>query len=238
MHGIPAVCGEPICVFQNTEALKQHPGYRLAKSGDAAAAAQLVADLAPPLVDRLRHLGTDVIIVAPHAQEATGENAIPQTLASFLARQLGARDDTSIVQRNRVFHTGADAMQRLISPSEYFGTVASGASYVVADDVSTLGGTLADLGSYITNNGGAVVGCVVLVYAARSGRVIPAVATLGKLERRFGGEVRDIFGIEIPALTYEESQYLLGFRSVDEIRNRAAAAKQTRAERIRSKGVR
>jgi hypothetical protein len=60
---------------------------------------------------------------------------------------------------------------------------------------------------------------------------------LGLLERRFGDEIRTIFGIEPAALTREEAQYLIGFRTADELRNRAAAAKQARVERLRSKGI-
>ena len=56
--------------------------------------------------------------------------------------------------------------------------------------------------------------------------------------RRFGDEIRTTFGIEPAALTREEAQYLIGFRTVDEVRNRAAAAKQARVERLRSKGIR
>jgi hypothetical protein len=58
------------------------------------------------------------------------------------------------------------------------------------------------------------------------------------LERRFGDEIRTTFGIEPTALTREEAQYLIGFRTADELRNRAAAAKQARVERLRSKGIR
>jgi hypothetical protein len=58
------------------------------------------------------------------------------------------------------------------------------------------------------------------------------------LKRRFGDEIRTTFGIEPAALTREEAQYLIGFRTVDELRNRAAAAKQARVERLRSKGIR
>jgi hypothetical protein len=46
------------------------------------------------------------------------------------------------------------------------------------------------------------------------------------------------FGIEPTALTREETQYLVGFRAADELRNRAAAPKQARVERLRSKGIR
>ena len=105
------------------------------------------------------------------------------------------------------------------------------------DDVSTMGGTLADLANYILANKGRVIGSAVLVNAARSGKVIPSARTLELLERRFGDEIRTTFDIEPTALTWEEAQYLIGFRTVDELRNRAAAAKQARIERLRSKGI-
>jgi hypothetical protein len=236
--GIPRTSGEPISLFSTDQALKRHPAYKLAKGGDAEAAARLIDELAGPLVAQVKRFGTGVIFVAPHALEASGENAIPQMLAGFLAQRIGARDDISVVQRNRVYHTGADAMERLIAPSEFAGTVETDARYVLVDDVSTMGGTLADLANYVLTNGGLVVGAVVLVNAARSGKVIPSSKTLELLERRFGDEIRTTFGIEPAALTREEAQYLIGFRTVDELRNRAAAAKQARVERLRSKGIR
>jgi hypothetical protein len=237
-QGIPAASGEPLSLFGNDQLLKQHAAYKAAKGGDPAAAAQLIGDLAAPLFEQAKRFGAEVIFIAPHAVEASGENAIPQMLAGYLAQKTGARDDTDIVQRNKVYHTGADAMQRLIAPSEFTGTVEIGAQYVLVDDVSTMGGTLADLANYVLLNGGQVVGSVVLVNAARSGKVIPAPKTVELLERRFGDEIRTTFGIEPAALTREEAQYLIGFRTADELRNRAAAAKQARIERLRSKGIR
>ncbi len=84
---------------------------------------------------------------------------------------------------------------------------------------------------------GKVVGSVLLANAARSGKVISQPKTLKALERRFGDEIRTTFRIETAALTWEEAQYLISFRTVDELRNRAAAAKQARIERLRSKGI-
>jgi hypothetical protein len=81
------------------------------------------------------------------------------------------------------------------------------------------------------------VGSVLLVNAARSGKVIPAPKSLELLEGRFGNEIRSTFGIEPAALTWEEAHYLIGFRTVDEFRNRATAAKQARIKRLRSKGI-
>jgi orotate phosphoribosyltransferase len=236
-RGIPAESGEPLFLYRTDAELKEHHAYKAAKAGDGVAAAELILDVAAPLLGKLRHLARDTIFIAPHALEASGENAIPQMLATYLALGLDARDDTYVVQRNKVYHTGADAMQRLITPSEFAGEVERGRRYVMVDDVSTMGGTLADLASYLQRNQALVIGSVLLVNAARSGRVIPDASTLQQLERRFGDDIRNLFQIEIAALTYEEARYLIGFRTVDEIRNRAAAAKQARIERLRSKGI-
>jgi hypothetical protein len=156
--GIPRSSGDPRYVFRSDAELKAHSNYRSAKAGDIASALQLVVDLAPPLIERTQVFGRDVVYVAPHAQEATGDNAIPQVLAVYLAALHDAEDDSVIVQRNKVFHTGASAMQRLIAPSEFVGEVRRDRRYVLVDDVTTLGGTLADLSSYIQSNGGWIAG--------------------------------------------------------------------------------
>lgn len=236
-QGIPAEAGELLSLFRSDAGLKAHPGYRNAKGGDPRAAVALVGDLAEPLLAHVRKFGQDVIYVAPHAIEATGENAIPQTLAAYLAEMTGAPDDTSIVQRNKVYHTGADAMQRLIAPSEFVGDVVRGARYVLVDDVSTMGGTLADLAGYLRAHGGEIAGAVVLANASRSGTIQPSRHVLQKLERRFPHEISRLFGIAPGALTAEEARYLIGFRDADELRNRASAAKQARIERLRAKGI-
>lgn len=235
--GIPAEAGELVSLFRTDAPLKAHPAYVAAKAGDPAAAVALVAALALPLREKVVHFGPDALYVAPHALEASGENAIPQTLAAYLAQSQDAEDDVSIVQRNRVFHTGADAMQRLIAPSEFAGVVEAGRRYVLVDDVSTLGGTLADLAGYIRANGGVVAGAVVLANASRGSKIHPGRALLRQLEQRFPDEIRQLFGIELAALTAEEARYLIGFRTADELRGRALAAAQARIERLRAKGV-
>lgn len=237
-HGIPPEAGELTSLFRSDAELKAHRTYRAAKGGDAQAAVELVRDLAAPLAEHVKKFGADVIYVAPHAIEASGENAIPQTLATYLATVTGAIDDSAIVQRNKVYHTGADAMQRLIAPSDFAGEVVPGGRYVLVDDVSTMGGTLADLANYIRVKGGDVVGAVVLANASRSGSISLPANVLRKLKGRFPDEIPNILGIAHDALTAEEANYLIGFRDADELRNRAASAKQARVERLRSKGIR
>lgn len=229
--------GTPASVWRNDRPLKRHADYAAAKAGDPAAAVRLVTDVAEPLLAHAKAWGSDVVYVAPHAEEAGGRNAIPQTLAAYLAQRTGGTDDTDIVQTNRAYHTGADAMQRLLARSTFAGTVTPGARYVLVDDVSTMGGTLADLADFIQSQGGAVVGSAVLVNASRAGTMKAAPALVRQLERRYGDEIRNQFHIDPAALTADEARYLIGFRSADELRNRAAAAAQARGERLRAKGV-
>lgn len=88
--------------------------YKAAKAGNATAAGRLLRDLAADFIkDTARQFGDSVLFVAPHAREASGDNAIPQMLATALAIASGGRADESIVQRERVFHTGADPMERI-----------------------------------------------------------------------------------------------------------------------------
>ncbi|MDQ3472131.1 MAG: hypothetical protein M3447_00190 [Acidobacteriota bacterium] len=54
------------------------------------------------------------MLVPLHAEEATGLNKIPLALAARYADALGLKVDTGIVQANRPFHTGANAMERLV----------------------------------------------------------------------------------------------------------------------------
>jgi hypothetical protein len=234
--GFPAGVGAPLFLFRDDASLKAHAGYPAAKSGDAAAAVWLVMDLAEPLVNQVKAaIESNVIFVAPHAREAPGDNAIPQVLARALASPTGAEADRDIVQRTRVFHTGADPMERLNNRARFDGPVRKGARYVLVDDVMTMGGTLAELAHYIQAGGGMVSGLVVLVNAARSGLLTPAVRITALLERRHGDAIREIFQIDPAALTAEEAQYLIGFRTVDEIRNRSVTAKQETDRRLRAK---
>ena len=57
------------------------------------------------------------------------------------------------------------------------------------------------------------------------------------LSERFENEIRNILGISTTALTANEANYLVGFKSADEIRNRLTKAEKETVERLRSKGI-
>jgi orotate phosphoribosyltransferase len=117
------------------------------------------------------------------------------------------------------------------------GQVVAGGQYVLVDDVTSLGGTLAELNNYIVCNGGEVVDVVVLVNAGRNPQLIPNAQDVRIIKERFQDECIEIFGIQPDALTANEARYLVGFRSVDEIRNCVAKARQEIDRRLRAKGI-
>ena len=236
-HGWPEGV-HPLALLDKDLQLKAHVAYPRAKAGDEAAALDLLLDMAVAwLYEQRARFAPGLLYVAPHAQEATGDNAIPQALAAVCAAVWGGKAEIGIVQSDRVYHTGADAMERMAARAQFVGTVQPGERYVLVDDVTSLGGTLAELANYIQHGGGKIKDVVVLVNAGRNPALVPQPKNVQLLKRRFGDEIFNIFGIKPEALTANEAQYLVGFRSVDEIRNRLAAAGQEIDRRLRSKGI-
>jgi 8-oxo-dGTP pyrophosphatase MutT (NUDIX family)/GNAT superfamily N-acetyltransferase len=221
------------------ELVKENPHYAAAKAGSASEAVSLIIDLyTPEIAADLKRLSSGIIFIAPHAEEMSGRNAIPQVLANFCAKVCNGRTEDNIVQTNRPYHTGANMMERLASRVEFTGTVEKGGRYVLVDDNVTSGGTLADLGSYVVENGGIVVGVVALTTSSRSSNMNGSRKYRDLVERRFGHVVLTELGIDPQTLTEAEAQYLAGFKDADELRNRIARSRQDRAERLRSKGIR
>ena len=227
-----------LSLFDDCSQLQQHPDYSDAKAGDFRSALRLISDLAwDALAKKSSRFSSHTIFVAPFARETTGDNAIPQVLAEVLAYLSGASADKDLVQVTKVYHTGADPMERLVLRAEFEGPVQAGANYVLVDDVVTMGGTLAELAHYVQLKGGVVSDIAVLANAGRNKSLSPDHQTLKILKERFANEIIEIFGIHIDALTANEAQYLVGFRSSDEIRSRCLKAKKESNLRLRSKGI-
>lgn len=229
---------QPLALFGKDQQLKSHSSYQRAKAGDAAAALDLLLDVAVSwLYQNRARFPAGCLYVAPHAQEATGDNAIPQALAAVCAAVWGGVAETGIVQSDRVYHTGADVMERMAARAQFVGPVQPDERYILVDDVTSLGGTLAELANYIQHGGDKIQDVVVLVNVGRNPALVPSPKNIQILNKRFGDDVFNIFGIKPEALTANEAQYLVGFRSIDEIRNRLAAAGQEIDRRLRAKGI-
>jgi hypothetical protein len=237
-EGIPADA-QHVATFRNTVALKAHPDYAAAKAGDDAAAVRLVNDLVPKRdLDRAREaFGEGVVYVWPHGEEASGRNRIPAMLAGRYAAGAGGELGHGIIQTNRAYHTGASAMERIIARPVFKGEVTPGARYVLVDDVSTMGSTLAELADHVLEGGGQVVGTVLLTDASRGAKITPDPARVQFLKERFGDVIRTELHVDPASLTAAEAGYLGNFRDADSLRNRVAAARRDRGARLRAQGL-
>lgn len=237
-RAIPYTAKEPIASNVSLEDLKAHPKYQEAKHGNLDSAISLVNDLISKedVIKASSAFGKDVIYVPVTQFEKDGINRIPYAIAQKYASETGASINDSLYVKDKAFHTGMKMMERLIARTRFEGDIPKG-KYVLVDDVTSSGATLADLSSYIQEQGGDVVGSVLLTNAMRGDKLIADKSLTKLLETKYGNEIRELFGIEPSSLTREEAKYLQGFRTTDELRASANKASSSRAERIRIKAL-
>ena len=214
---------------------RQHPEYPGAKAGDAVAAANLVYSVVDEAgTARVRALSEvsesgQTLLVSAHAYERQGVNAIPAALAKLLNERLVIPFRITVVQVNIVSHTGADGYGRLARQPRFEGDVDKGREHVMVDDFVGQGGTLANLRGRIEQQGGKVVGAVVLTGKPYSAKLNPSQEQLHELRQRHGPDFeswwRENFGHSFDCLTQSEARYLARSPDVDTIRNRLAAAR-------------
>jgi hypothetical protein len=210
----------------------RHPDHDAAKAGDRDAAIRFVMAMVVP--DKLPTLGALVsgaaaMVVAPHAMEAVGRNAIPETYAHYVSDMLGLRLDRMIVQANRPERTGRDGAYRLAARAQFDGLVEPGRTYLLVDDNVTQGGTLADLRSYILLAGGNVVGATTLTGSRSSEILAPRSETLAGLRDKFPdleAKWKAAFGYDFSGLTQGEATYLLRSKPADALGDRIIAGRQ------------
>jgi len=225
-------------------AVRTNGNYLDAKDGDVRAAANLVTDIFGYSCPKAFIRDAYYLPVVSISKIGQRHNAIPAALAAYLSLWNGGWVATGVFQANLACHTGADPMERMISRAVFCGHIQPGEKYVPVDDVATMGGTLADLSNFIRQNGGEVVGISLLANSSRDGIVSNAGdAKIYKLlkEREdgaFGHAIEQEFDVSIEALTRDEARYLIGFRDVAELRNRAAAARASRVSLLPKCGVR
>lgn len=211
----------------------RHPLYPEAKIGDPKAADGLIEDVLSTIsvgaLDEM--LGSEGLrLLAVHAVEAAGMNAIPRVFARRLAQKFNLQLDTGIIQINRVTHTKADGYHRLALPAVFDGAVRV-ANYVLIDDFVGQGGTFANLRGHVEAQGGRVTGAISLAGKNRSAQLRLSGTTLQKLREKHGNQLEEwwvsTFGYGLDRLTESEAGYL--FRSDDfvTITTRLAAARRT-----------
>ena len=220
-----------VLIHASESAVKQHPAYKAAKSGDDGAATDLVLDTFNPekAMDLSRIAGDRIpTLVSAHAFEREGVNAIPEVFADQLGKVLQWPVDTGIVQVNVVSHTGADGFWRLARQADFDGPVSEGRDYVLVDDFVGMGGTLANLKGYIESQGGRVLAAVSLTGKPHSAKLAPTPERLHELRMKHGTELENWwigrFAHSFDALTESEARYLARTETADIVRDRITAA--------------
>ena len=216
-----------VVVHSNLVVMRAHPEYGEAKEGGLHAARAVVRDLFKPGAAMPK---TDY--VAPVVQLDVNErwNALPMALAVKLAEHMGAKVVPTIVQSNVVYHTGAEARQRLAHQPQFAGKVPRG-TYLLVDDVVTFGSTLANLRGHIEVHGGRVAGASTLGAGIFAARIRPDPAVLTSLQQRFGHELAHTtrtLGFPPGCLTNKEAWFLRGLTQLEGIRSAGAQAEGSR----------
>jgi hypothetical protein len=223
-----------VIIHNELSRVKRHPSYYGAKEGDARAADGLVLDtMAPVAVDTIKMMvgATRPHLLAVHAIETEGMNAIPRVLALALSRALDLPMASGVVQINRVAHTGADGYRRLAFPALFGGDVAP-KEYFLVDDFIGQGGTLANLKGFVESRGGAVIGATVLTGKAYSAGLTLREGTLNELRNKHGEKLEEwwiaAFGYGFERLTESEARYLIRGDNAHVIAERIIAARRAR----------
>lgn len=127
------------------------------------AALELLDDLViAATVSKLRSLeekwGVKPKLIAPAAQIGDSNNALAIGYANWLGHELDWEVDESVYQMKDFSKDKSRGWVRIAHRSTFYGEIDKKTPYVIVDDVITLGGTLADLRSFILGKGGRVIG--------------------------------------------------------------------------------
>ena len=160
-------------------------------------------------------------------------------MAEALMDRLDLDVELGIIQGDKVGRTGTGADHRLAFNPMFEGDVKQGGKYLIVDDTLTMGGTIASLRGYVENRGGKVIGAFVMT--AHEGALdLPVRASmLAAIENKHGPLMhqfwQETFGYGIDKLTQGEAGHLKSAKTIDEIRERIAAARHEGIKRLGAK---
>ena len=225
-------------LIESSQTIATHALYSLAKQGSLEAALTLVDDIVN--IDSLLRLKQLFDKCRPdyiqpiHAEEQLGRNKLPVALGLLLSRNLDVPLGLDIVQSSRAYRTGADGYHRLVGRVGFDGVVQQGGRYFVVDDAITQGGTLADMRSYIIQQGGLLVGSATLMGKPHSATISITKPTLGLLRKAAGKNLEqwwhEQFGYDFSKFTESEARYLtkqINREGVDCVRDHLIKARST-----------
>lgn len=223
-----------VVLLADEKEVKHHPLYSEAKCGNWPSAMGLVQELVTAQgIEQAAEVATGIesgppILVAAHAREDMGFNAIPAALSFLLAEALGLSVEENVLQANVVQHTGADGFERLARQAAFEGKIRTGEAFLLVDDFVGQGGTLANLRGWIEKQGRNVIGAITLTGKPYSAKLTPSEAQINELKSKHGSSLErwweDRFGHSFNCLTQSEARYLANSPNVDAIRNKIIAA--------------
>ena len=226
------------------EELKNSENYQAAKAGDSKAALSLVQSLLnEQTIADIQEMagGREPVIVAIHAEESAGRNRIPAAMAAALSVATGWQVDKKLYQADFAGRTGTDAVYRLANPPIFRGDVQAGRDYLIVDDNSTMGGTIASLRGYIENRGGHVIGAAVMSARETGLDIVPTQKQLDDIQRKHGDAPNDYwtnaFGYGIDRLTRGEAGTIRTSPSFDRLRSGIDAARLQRSIHMDGSGI-
>ena len=223
-----------VVIHSDESTVKKHLLYTAAKTGNAKAAQTLALETATiGALDQISALigESHPHLLAVHALEIEGANAIPRVFARLLSKMLDLPVVHGIIQINRVSHTGADGYHRLALPALFGGKVEEH-EYFLVDDFIGQGGTLANLKGYIESHGAKTLGATALTGKAYSAKLRLSPETLQALRDKHGTELEQwwnaTFGYSFERLTESEARYLTRADNAHAISARIVAATRKR----------
>jgi hypothetical protein len=223
-----------VIVMTTVPNLYAQGGYEAAKAGNAQAARDVVLTTAREnkFFDLARRF-PDAIIVPVRALERAGNNRLPGEFAAYFGHVTGLRVDDQIVQNNQTGHTGSGSDYRMAHRPSFDGAVIPGQTYIIVDDVVTMGGTLGELRAHLESQGGKVGAITTLAAAQFSAQIALTPKTKLALETKFDQlalrewlQQNDIYSGEFGALTEAEGRWLLAAKTLDAAGDRLAAQRR------------
>lgn len=227
-----------VAVHADWQTIAAHPQYAHAKeqASVAAAAAIVEANLKEEVLqtlfdDTFKGDERPPLVVIPGVSLAERRNALSITFGGIVAQENEWQVAPHIFQERRANRDRLkDGWYRLTHQPSFYGHVEAGRNYVLADDVLTMGGTLASLRGFIESKGGTVIGMTAL--ASGGGGMKPIALssdTQMKLNEHLGGALDGLLktevGYGIECLTEAEGLFLLRCTSVDQFRKGANASR-------------
>lgn len=216
---------------KDVASLKSHPLYQPAKGErDMRSALSLIDDIiTKETVENLASLATRSKVapklIAPAAQLGDSNNALATGYAYWLGKELDWEVEERVFQAKAFSKDKSNAWTRIANTSAFYGEIDKTTPYVIVDDVITLGGTLADLRSFILGKGGSVIGMSAL--ASRNGHDTPihlGQKLKSELEKFYGSnfasDCQSILGYSHDCLTRSEGEKVLGCSGYVDLRKK------------------